>query len=186
MTEIDVLKLGKLRSVNSEELILMLSWRNAPSVRMNMYTQHEIGLDEHLAWWERIQGRTDQKYFMYDFQDTPLGIVAFNGIDQNSKNSEWAFYASPDALKGTGSRMEYLALDYAFNTMKLHKLTCEVLEYNSSVIRLHEKFGFKVEGIFREHYHLNDKFFDIYRMGILSSEWSERRNQMLGKLLKFI
>lgn len=185
MTEKDILKLGNLRAIRPEELMLMLSWRNAPSVRVNMYTQEEISQDEHIAWWERIQKRTDQKYFMYEFQDNPLGIVSFNGIDKNSKNSAWAFYASPDAPKGTGSRMEYLAIEHAFNVMQLRKLFCEVLEFNSPVIKLHEKFGFKVEGIFREHYKMNNKFFDIYRLGIFESEWEKRRNSILIKFLQF-
>lgn len=175
---------GRLRNIDPSELELMLSWRNAPSVRANMYTRHEISLTEHLAWWARIQGRSDQQYFMYEYQSVPLGIVAFNEIDDSSQNSSWAFYASPEAPKGTGSKMEFLALEYAFNDMKLHKLCCEVLAFNSPVIKLHQKFGFKVEGILREQHMINDSFIDVHRLGILSSEWDEQRETMRQKLLK--
>ena len=183
MTQDVVSKLGCLRAIKPEELELMLSWRNAPSVRSNMYTRHEISLAEHLAWWERIQTRADQQYFMYEYQGAALGIVAFNGIDGTNRNSSWAFYASPDAPKGTGSRMEYLALEHAFSGIRLHKLCCEVLAFNTPVIRLHEKFGFKVEGILREQHKIDDAFVDIYRLGMLASEWATNRDQMLNKLL---
>lgn len=176
--------LGRLRSIEPKELELMLSWRNAPNVRANMYTRHEISLTEHLAWWARIQGRSDQQYFMYELQDTPLGIVAFTGIDHSNQNSSWAFYASPEAPKGTGSRMEFLALEYAFNELRLNKLCCEVLAFNSPVIKLHLKFGFKTEGVLREKHMHDDSFIDIYRLGILAAEWNEQRETMQQKLLK--
>lgn len=182
--EQSILKLGVLRTIKPEELELMLAWRNAPSVRANMYTRHEISLAEHLAWWARIQGRSDQKYFMYEFQETPLGIVAFTGVDSASQNSSWAFYASPQAPKGTGSKMEFLALEYAFHNMQLHKLCCEVLAFNAPVIKLHQKFGFKVEGILREQHLVDETFVDVYRLGVLAPEWEAQREEMLTKLLK--
>lgn len=179
-----VLKLGVLRTIKPEELELMLSWRNAPNVRVNMYTRHEIGLAEHHAWWFRIADRSDQKYFMYEFQETPLGIVAFTGIDSANQNSSWAFYASPQAPKGTGSRMEFLALEHAFYSMQLHKLYCEVLAFNTPVIKLHQKFGFSAEGILREQHRVDEAFVDVYRLGVLASEWRMQREEMQQKLLK--
>ncbi len=37
------------------DLDLILPWRNAPAVRRNMYSHHEIAPDEHQAWFERMQ-----------------------------------------------------------------------------------------------------------------------------------
>lgn len=184
MSEEYIAKLGSLRTIKPDELELMLAWRNAPNVRANMYTRHEISLNEHLAWWNRIQARADQCYFMYESEDTPTGIVAFNDIDTTNSNSAWAFYASPQAPKGTGSRMEFLALEYAFKELQLQKLCCEVLAFNSPVIKLHQKFGFKVEGILREQHRLDNHFVDIYRLGILAPEWLQVRDAMLVKLLQ--
>jgi UDP-4-amino-4,6-dideoxy-N-acetyl-beta-L-altrosamine N-acetyltransferase len=176
--------IGKLRGIKQQELELMLGWRNAPNVRANMYTRHEINMDEHLAWWARIQQRDDQRYFMYEAGGTPLGIIGFTGIDRTNENSSWAFYASPEAPKGTGSKMEFLALDFAFNELGLHKLHCEVLAFNSPVIKLHQKFGFSIEGKLREHHKINEDFIDIYQLGLLSTEWAEKRANMLDKLIQ--
>ena len=176
--------IGMLRTVNEEELELMLSWRNAPSVRENMYTRHVISIDEHLAWWNKIKSREDTKYLMYELSGVPLGIVGFNLIDRFHQNAFWAFYASPDAPRGTGIFMEFLALDYAFHVLNLHKLSCEVLAFNSSVIKLHQKFGFTVEGVFREHHNVDDKFEDIFRLGVLKKEWLTLRIKMQEKLEK--
>lgn len=174
--------LGVLRSIADEELELMRTWRNEPAVRTNMYTQHEISREEHLSWWSRTQTRTDQKYFMYEMAGMPIGIAAFTCIDIHSQNSAWAFYASPSAPKGTGSKMEFLMLDHAFDELRLHKLYCEVLAFNTLVIKLHHKFGFSTEGVFRQQYQLDGNFVDIYRLGILATEWQEHRQTILEKL----
>lgn len=175
---------GLLRAIQDTELALMLSWRNAPAVRQNMYTTHEITLEEHLAWWEGTRESSRHRYFMYEYAGAPQGIVGFTGIDTANQNSSWAFYASPEAPKGSGSRMEVLALDYAFQELGLHKLCCEVLAFNTPVIRLHEKFGFRVEGVLRDQYKRDDEFIDIYCLGLLSEEWAEARDEMIAKLTR--
>ena len=177
---------GILRPIKDSELELMLSWRNAPVVRENMYTSHEISLTEHMAWWARIRESESQQYFMYEFQGKPLGIVGFTDIDRSNRNSSWAFYASPEAPKGNGSRMEILALYYAFNKLMLHKLCCEVLAFNTPVVKMHEKFGFKVEGVLRDQYHRDGQYIDVYRLGLLSTEWSEVRDGMTSKLSRIL
>lgn len=176
--------LGAIRDIHTSELELMLSWRNAPAVRQNMYTRQEIRLTEHLSWWERIKDDARHRYFMYELDAVPLGIVGFNHIDQVNRNASWAFYASPTAPRGTGSKMEYLAINYAFDELDLHKVFCEVLAFNEPVIKLHQKFGFKVEGVFREQHVIDQNFVDVFRLGLLEDEWAAHRDIMHDKIAK--
>ena len=174
--------LGALRPITNNELELIRSWRNAPAVRANMYTRHEISSEEHLAWWARTIQRQDQQYLMYEKDGKARGVVGFTSIDYVNNNCSWAFYAAPDAPKGTGSQMEFLALEHIFTDLNLHKLHCEVLAYNTPVIKLHQKFGFQIEGIFRQHHRNNDEFIDIYRLSMLKNEWGNKREEMKKKL----
>lgn len=179
---IDTSELGRLRSIRDDELLLMLSWRNAVSVRSNMYTQHEISPAEHMAWWERVKKSVDHRYFIYETNDGPLGVACFTSIDLLNRSASWAFYAKPGAPKGTGSRIEWLILEHAFGVLQLHKLSCEVLAFNTPVIRMHEKFGFKVEGVLREQCKVGDDFVDVYRLGMLAGEWFQLRISAAEKL----
>lgn len=174
--------LGLIRPIVEDDLGLMLSWRNAPEVRRHMYTRHEISLAEHQAWWARTRERSDQRYFIYEFQGAPLGVVGFTAVDPVNQNASWAFYAAPDAPRGTGSRMEFLALDFAFAELGLHKLYCEVLASNPAVVRLHQKFGFQHEGVFRQQHRYESTFIDVHRLGILVDEWKQGRDAMLERL----
>jgi UDP-4-amino-4,6-dideoxy-N-acetyl-beta-L-altrosamine N-acetyltransferase len=175
-------KLGVFRDILDDDLEMILNWRNAPSVRQNMYTRHEISLEEHHRWWKVVCSRNDQRYFLYENAGTPLGVVGFTQINTSDLNSSWAFYASPDSPRGTGSRMEFLALEKAFGEIGLHKLYCEVLDFNEPVVKLHKKFGFNVEGIFREQHQVDGDYVDVIRLGILKSEWESIREGMLVKL----
>lgn len=176
--------LGKLRPIDDSELELMLSWRNSDEVRKNMYTTSIIELNDHLQWYANVQKSLNKCYLMYENQRKPLGIVAFTDIDAVNKQSSWAFYSDPKSPRGTGGKMEFLALDYAFNVLKMHKLSCEVLDYNTAVIRLHKKFGFRQEGYFREQHLHQNHYCGVYRFGILKAEWQKERPTMLELLVK--
>lgn len=173
---------GKLKPLTSDEVERIRTWRNAPSVRGNMYTRHEIGPEEHMAWWQRTRDRADQKYFIYAQDCIPLGVVAFTAIDPASSHCAWAFYAAPSAPRGTGSRMEFLALDHAFGPLAMRKLHCEVLAFNAPVIKLHEKFGFQTEGIFRQHHNVDGEFVDVHRLALLAPQWAARRPELEHKV----
>lgn len=175
--------IGKLRPILEKDISTMLAWRNAPAVREHMYTRHEITEEEHNAWWSRYCTRTDQMYFMYEDKQQSLGIVGITAVDLINSNCSWAFYSSPKALRGTGSRMEYLTLEHVFFNLELNKLYCEVLSTNPAVVKLHKKFGFVVEGVFREQHKITEKYIDIYRLGLLKKEWLNNRTNMLEKLI---
>lgn len=184
--EIKMNQLGILRGIAEHEIDLMRSWRNEPAVRANMYTRHEITREEHATWWNTIAGRPDREYFMYEFRGKPCGIAALTGIDAKNGNSSWAFYTAPGASKGSGSRMEFLMLEHAFGALQLHKLYCEVLAFNTAVIKLHQKFGFRIEGVFRGQHKLDERYVDIVRLGMFADEWKEGREAVLQRLQRLM
>jgi RimJ/RimL family protein N-acetyltransferase len=61
-------------------------------------------------------------------------------------------------------------------------LHCEVLAFNTAVIRLHQKFGFQVEGVLRQHHFVGNEYIDTYKLGILAHEWAVKRDEIFGKL----
>ena len=61
--------------------------------------------------------------------------------------------------------MEFLMLDLAFITLGLHKLYCEVLEFNRPVITLHHKFGFEIEGTSPRFAFREGQYIDAHHMG---------------------
>lgn len=163
-------------------LPLILEWRNADDVRKNMYTSHVISLEEHENWFSKMNKDSTKEYFVFYRQNIPQGVVGFSEIKVIDKTAVWAFYANPTAPRGTGSLMEYKALQYFFKEKGFYKLNCEVLSFNVPVIRLHQKFGFIEEGVIR-HGHFNEAgYHDIVKLGIFDHEWAKKAEEMANKL----
>lgn len=174
--------LGHLRPCGDDDVLRMRQWRNHPDVRAMMYTQHEISEAEHLAWWARTRDRADAAYLIYETGGLAMGVVAFTEIAPGHGTAFWAFYADPDAPRGTGSRMEWLALDHAFGPLRLRKLNCEVLARNKRVLRLHARFGFVEEGVFAGHLRIGETFETVHRLAIFAPGWASSRDSHLHRL----
>ena len=175
----------KLRPLQTSDLETILEWRNDPSVRQNMYTQDIISIEQHRTWWSDVSCRNDKKYFICEEFGVAVGVVAFTDINFRIGHASWAFYSDPNARRGTGSSMELLALDFAFLDMKLNKLYCEVLSFNQSVINMHKKFGFNVEGTFVQQFKNENGYSDVVRLAIFQTEWAVRRSEIIQKLSQY-
>lgn len=159
-----------LRPMTDDDLPMVLRWRNAPAVRAAMYTRHVISEAEHHAWWKAQKGREDRSYHIYMDEGIPTGYVAFTDIQRAHARASWAFYAADDAPKGTGRKMEAAAIRHAFGPLGLERLVCEVLDFNTKVVALHESFGFLQEGRWRRHMHIEDTWHDVVLLGLNKGE----------------
>ncbi|WP_425045265.1 UDP-4-amino-4,6-dideoxy-N-acetyl-beta-L-altrosamine N-acetyltransferase [Primorskyibacter sp. S87] len=173
---------GRLRPMREPDLARVLDWRNHPSIRGNMYTQHEITMDEHRAWWSRVKDSPKACFYIYEWQSQPLGYVAFSEIAPATGTATWGFYTAPDAPKGTGSLLSLAAMDEAFGPLGLRKLSGEAIGRNAASIGLHESFGFQREGLFRAHVLIGGTFDDVIRLALFSDDWAALRPAKLRTL----
>lgn len=173
---------GQLRPMTDCDLELVLAWRNHPSIRKNMYTQHEITPDEHRGWWNRIKNSPTFRLYIYEQDGEPKGYVAFSDIARGAGTATWGFYTSPDAAKGIGSLMTLAAMDVAFGSLGLRKLNAEVIGCNAASIGLHESFGFLHEGLFRDNVLIGDALDDVHRFALFARDWAALRPAKLQTL----
>jgi UDP-4-amino-4,6-dideoxy-N-acetyl-beta-L-altrosamine N-acetyltransferase len=141
-----------------------------------MFSQHEISMEEHTAWFKRMQADPSVKWFLYlNKSGSPEGVVYFTSLHEVNRSGFWGFYTSPNASPGTGLRISLDALEIAFVEMGLFKLNVEVLGNNQRSLRMHKNVGFVEEGKFREQFLSNNEYLDVIRFGMLSREWPEHR-----------
>jgi len=150
--------------------------RNQEDVRKFMYTSHEISEAEHEGWLASLVGNPRQSVFVAMLDGVLAGVVALSAINALQKTADWAFYLDPRLQgKGLGSRVEFWMLDHAFNEAGLEKLNCEVLASNTAVVKMHQKFGFQVEGVRRQNIIKDGQRVDVVLLGITQAEWRDRR-----------
>lgn len=175
--------LGKLRPIQEHELEMMLEWRNGPVVRNSMFNTDIISLNDHLQWWERTKRDDSLQYYFYEYAGAPYGVVCFKDINKLKCQAMWGFYTSPNAERGMGTKMLLLALDLAFNDMKIHSVYSEVIEYNLPSIKIHEKLGFDRQISIGHHCSLN-KEYEVYQYKINEKSWSKFRDKILAVMKK--
>lgn len=142
----------RLRRMTEADLEIVLEWRNSEAIRMNMYTHQVIDWQTHKNWFERSEQDLSVQHFIFEHAGEAAGVVSFSQISELHKRAHWAFYSGRPDIRGLGTKMELLALQYAFESLQLEKLCCEVLDFNEIVVSFHKKFGFVEEGRFIRHY----------------------------------
>jgi RimJ/RimL family protein N-acetyltransferase len=75
--------------------------------------------------------------------------------------------------KGFGSEAIALVLGYAFNVLKLHRVSVRVVDYNLRAIRAYQRCGFVIEGRERESAFVDGIWHDDVMMAILEHEHAE-------------
>lgn len=174
-----------IRPIEANDKDRILNWRNSEHVRCNMYNDHVISQKEHDAWFNRALVDDSARYLIFLYKDAPIGFISFTSIDKTHGRCYWAFYLGETKIpRGAGSFMEFFALDYAFLTLKIRKLCCEVFNFNASVIKLHEKFGFEKEGIFFKHHLKSGKYEDIVCLAKFGTSWISERDSLKKRIFR--
>lgn len=169
----------KLRKITINDLEQIMRWRMSEEVSKYMYTDPVLNLDNQYQWFiKTTENSLFEKYWIIEIDDgIPVGLMSINNIDKQNHQASWAYYiGSVEARgKGLGRILECNMYDFAFETMGLHKLWCEVFQFNESVISIHQKFGSKIEGVLIDHIYKNNEYYNVVRMSILSHEWKQRK-----------
>jgi UDP-4-amino-4,6-dideoxy-N-acetyl-beta-L-altrosamine N-acetyltransferase len=158
----------KLNSMTEDDALMILSWRNHPDIAKFMLTQNEILVEEHLLWYQNAHKNTNNHLLIASENGQPFGFMNLR-VTPEHRRAEWGFYTSPGAPKGCGTKMAKATIAYAFDELKLNKLYGQVLPFNTSSISLHNKLGFKNEGVLQQHVFVNNTWYDLVNFGLLSS-----------------
>lgn len=169
-----------------EDIELVRSWRNLEEVSKFMYTDDYISKENQEKWFGKVQESQTSRYWVIVYKGSKLGLAYLTGIDFTLKSCFWGFYISDSSSRGSGvgSKVEFSVIEYVFNELKLHKLRCEVFASNTTVISMHEKFGFRREAYFREHCLKGNKKLDVVGLGLLRKEWSGVREELRKKIFR--
>lgn len=172
----------RLRPMAETDRDRVLAWRNSDRVRLNMINDQPIAPEEHACWFHSALQRDDARFLILELNGCALAFSSLTQIQPAHGLANWNFYVGgAGAPKGTGSALGFLTLELAFEKMKLHKLCCEVFDFNTASVALQEKLGFVHEGRFREHYFQNGAWRDILCLACFSGEWAKGRQALRGR-----
>ena len=169
----------RLRPIEEQDLEMVLRWRNSDRVRLNMYTDHEITIDEHRAWFDRLRKEPVPTFLIFEFRDKPIGVVNVTQIDTRNEKCYWGFYiGDPEAPPGSGTALGYFGLNYIFDVLKIRKLCAEAFAFNEASIRFHKRIGFVEEGLLARHVQKNGRYEDVIPFALFAEDWAVHKSRI--------
>jgi UDP-4-amino-4,6-dideoxy-N-acetyl-beta-L-altrosamine N-acetyltransferase len=172
----------RLRGLEEEDLALVLDWRNSDRVRSKMFHDQIISLDEHRAWYARLQQEQSAVCLIFEWQGSPVGVLNFVDDDPEHHTWHWGFYLGAKSLPdGLGKAMGYLGLEYAFEKLGVECLIGEVLAFNKASIGFHGRLGFRNDGVAKKN--RGSGFYDdAVIFSLLKSDWLAMRGELEGDI----
>ena len=116
-------------------------------------------------------------YFKISLEEETIGQISLKNIRWFNRKAEFAVFIKKDFRgRGLGKQILEQLMEYVFLTMNLHRLEAEVIAYNTTMIELLNKTGFRQEGELREAKYFKGKYYSIFRYAILRREYLNGRN----------
>ena len=138
-------------------------------------------------WKEDLAaGPPPAKAFWYVACNTAGEPVAIGGLQTiNYPSGDCVlpiFVARAMRRRGIGIRLIGLLLDFAFDRLRLTRVTTYYREDNEISAKLVGRAAFKEEGRMRKAWFCKGTHFDMVVAGVLREEWAKRRNALQGEL----
>ena len=173
----ETVTLRELRLSDAPALLAMLSTEEVARFISPPPTTVE-GFERFIAWTHRE--RTAGNYACFAVvphgMDTAVGIFQVRQLEPGFGTAEWGF-ALGSAFWGTGMFMDGArkVIDFAFDTIKTHRLEARAAILNGRGNGALRKIGAMQEGILRKSFLRNGEYLDQALWTILDEDWRAQR-----------
>lgn len=170
----------KLVAIERSDLKILMDWRNIPGFRKHFREYREISMEMQEKWFE-TNVNNDQNTIMFAIRHNDsnelLGCCGLCYINWVNKNADLSLYIGfrESYIDNEGFALEScnLLFDYAFKKLNLNKIWTEIYEFDYKKKNLYESIGMKIDGILRENYYQDGKWWNSYIMSILAIEFRQ-------------
>jgi [ribosomal protein S5]-alanine N-acetyltransferase len=169
--------LRELRLTDAPALLTMLSTQEVARFISPPPTTVE-GFERFIAWTHRERAAGNYACFAVvpHGMDTAIGIFQVRQLEPGFGTAEWGF-ALGSAFWGTGMFQDgaRLVVDFAFETIKTHRLEARAAIVNGRGNGALRKIGAMQEGILRKSFLRNGEYLDQALWTILDEDWRAQR-----------
>lgn len=148
------------------EIARLSRHRNAPlePAEVDRMVEHRIGTAETLAFaiWERAHG-----------EELLVGTCSLANLDLANASATYHLVIGEAAARGRGlGRAATIRIAaFAFDDLRLARLSLTVFAFNETALRCYRAVGFVEEGRAREAVERDGRRWDEIAMGLLAREW---------------
>ena len=176
--------LRELRTSDAPSLLAMLTTEEVSRFISPPPTTVE-GFERFIAW--TLRQRTAGAYVCFAVtvtgSDTAVGIFQIRALEPDLETAEWGF-AIGSAYWGTGVFKEgaELVVDFAFETVGIHRLEARAAVRNGRGNGALRKIGAVQEGILRQSFLRNGEYLDQALWSLLAEDWRGTTTAWEGRI----
>jgi ribosomal-protein-alanine N-acetyltransferase len=171
------LRLRPSNSTDAEGMFAMLSdpesmkyWSDKPIKDLNAAVEV---LNKDLE--SDAQGKSMCWAITFNGQDKMIGKCILFQFDKTNRRAEIGYILDRQYWRqGLMYQALEAVIDFAFNTLELHRIEADVDTENTGSIGILEKLGFRREGLFRERWFVYDEWQDSVMLGLLKHQWLKK------------
>ena len=173
----------KLRAIEPADLDFIYKWENDPenwlvsntSVPFSKHVLKKYIENAHLDIYEARQLRL--MISLLDQQGNDLDVIGtidlFDFDPFHRRAGVGILIAKKESRKkGLASEALSILIDYAFETLHLHQLYCNIAVKNAPSLKLFRKFGFSEIGVQKEWLRQNNSWVDVVLLQKLSMNYT--------------
>ncbi|SDG72075.1 GNAT family N-acetyltransferase [Microbacterium pygmaeum] len=136
-------------------------------------TRGSFTREQVLAHLHRIAKADDRADFaILDEAENYIGEVVLNELDEDNLAVNYRIALSGTSTRGRGYGTEAgrAAVEWAFGTAGVHRISLDVYSFNPAAQRSYEKIGFRVEGRARHTLFWDGEWVDSILMAMLATD----------------
>ena len=124
----------------------------------------------------------DKRYLVIEAEGQPIGLAIFRGINRQDRSAELGIvigeteYWNQGYSWPVGEKM----LKLSFHGLGLHRVYVYVPEFNRASGIMAALFGFTKEGVIRDCFYRDGRFWDATIYSLLEDEWREVKDSYTG------
>lgn len=171
-----------LRALEPNDYLVSVKWRNDEDIQ-NMVggPKYFVSSEREKKWIQDAIFSNDKIVLAICLKENNkyIGNVMLQEFDYINRSghvpimigdkSEWN--------KGYATEARMMMLKFAFEERGLERIFAYVIEGNEASIRLHEKCGYKIEGVLRKSIYKNGKYYNQTLLAVLKEDFFQAYSQ---------
>ena len=168
-----------LIAIEREDLSALRDWRNNVEFRKHFREYREINMELQEKWYNESV-KNNPSVLMFGIRSLLnqelLGCCGLVYMHPVYRHADLSLYIGwKDAYiddEGYAREACELLFNYGFNDLGLNKIWTEIYIFDEKKKALYDSLGFKLDGVLRQNYFHEGKFWDSYVLSLLAEDWN--------------
>ncbi|MBP6888358.1 MAG: GNAT family N-acetyltransferase [Candidatus Pacebacteria bacterium] len=174
-----------LRPVHPSDAPIFTRWMNDPTTRRYLLRRFPVTEMAEEAWIKKnaelSQHPTDLVFVIETKGDNkPIGTMGLHNINWRDRNATTGtILGEPESRgKGYATDAKMTLLEYAFETLGLHKIISHAFSANVKSVEYSKRCGYEVEAVHKDEIFREGRFQDLTVLACFCNNWNKTKEAM--------